>query len=355
MKSPRRRGSGKRFFKLERIMILKSQHLTALQVRLMGSSVIGETSAHIAQMENNLEELSNDPRKKYGFRVEGMFAYVAAALGKCKLIKQEDLGGICIVPDNNINIPDYRIVLLDGQLFLVEVKNRNDDNIFFKKDYIDDLKKYAQLNNCPLKIAIYWSKFKIWTLIPADSLTFSDQKCELKMDRAMAISEMAILGDQTIGTKPPLKIRLNMDATQTSELNEGGQSTVTIGGIDLFSGNKTIEDPIEQKIAFQLIMSGRWLENESVLIENNKVSSIEYSYEPEEYDKSQGFALIGELSHIISANYDLSTVREGKIERFLPQKDPENFQVLIPDDYKGKSLPLWRLILQPNKDYQSKN
>lgn len=88
-----------------------------------------------------------------------MFSYVAHTLGKCSLIKQED-SGTNYSHNTDLKIPDYKIILDTGEAFMVEVKNCNDDNIMFKKEYIKNLEEYANLTKCPLKVAIYWNKIR---------------------------------------------------------------------------------------------------------------------------------------------------------------------------------------------------
>lgn len=282
-----------------------------------------------------------------------MFAYVAGALGQCNLIKQEDSGGLLLTSDDNINIPDYRIILKSGEAFFVEVKNCDKKKITFKSEYIEKLNNYALLNNNPLKVAVYWRKLKIWTLISSEKLIFHEKKCELKIDQALAFSEMASLGDCMIGTRTPLRLRLNADPIKSSFIDENGQCQFTIFSVGIYSQNILIEDSIESNIAFQLIMAGHWSESEDVVIKNNKISYIEFTYETEIPNEGQGFSIIGNLSSIISSKYDSSTILDGKIERLSPESSPEKFGILIPDSYQGKYLPLWRFVLQPNDGYKS--
>jgi len=283
-----------------------------------------------------------------------MFAYVAGALGNCSLIKQEDGGGICLVTDDKVKIPDYRIILRDAETFLVEVKNCSDTKIFFKEDYIEGLKNYASLNKCPLKIAVYWSRGKIWSLVSPDWFVFNNNRCELNIGQAIAMSEMAKLNDRMVATTPPLALRLLMDETKTSIIDDKGNCLFSIGSVQMFCAGRQIVDKIEKDIAFQLILSAQWKEEENVEIVENKVAYIEYKYAPIETNEEQGFSMIGYLSSIISEKFNSSTVHKKKIERLAPQCDPEQFEVFIPDDYQGKVLPLWRFTIQPNKDYKPK-
>lgn len=307
-----------------------------------------------ALIEKGIDDIATQDHRKYGLRTESMFAYMAGALGNCELIKQEDGNGICLVADDTLNIPDYRVMLKDKETFFVEVKNCAETSLIFKEGYIKDLQKYADLNRIPLKLAVYWNRLKMWTLVSPDWFEFENGKFVLDLGKAMAMNEMAKLGDFMIGTKPPLVLRLAMNEAKTSNIDDNNQCVFTIGDVQMFSGGELIVDKIEQDIAFQLILSGQWQEEEHVNIENNKISYIEYEYTPLEINEKQGFNLVGFLSSVISEKYNSATTREGEVERLSPQNGPEQFQVYIPEDYKGNILHLWRLVIQPNQEYIQK-
>lgn len=63
----------------------------------------------IDTLKKALKENHKNLNLVFGKRVESMFGIVAASLGKCSLIKQED-GGEAYCNDD-ISIPDYRVVL----------------------------------------------------------------------------------------------------------------------------------------------------------------------------------------------------------------------------------------------------
>jgi Holliday junction resolvase len=308
----------------------------------------------IELLSREMSKLFSEKQRVHGFRIENMFSYVAGALGGCKLIKLEDCGSF-FAYDSNIRIPDYRIITNEGEIFLVEIKNCNNKRIEFKEKYIDELKKYASLNKIPLKIAVYWRLFKIWTLIPIDVFVFQNGKCVITIDKAIAISEMSILNDRMIATKAPLKLRLIADLQKTSDLDTAGECQFTIKNIELYSNETLISDTFESSIAFQfaiyLSQSGKWKETEKPIIKDKKVIAIEYQYEPNGESINQNFEIIGNLSSIISSKYDSSTTSNGEVTKISLDCDPMVFEIFIPNDYTGKFLPLWRFILQPNHEY----
>ena len=83
-------------------------------------------------------------------------------------------------------------------------------------------------------------------------------------------------------------------------------------------------------------------------IKNGLLEYTEFSVSPEQYDKKQGFAMLGFLSELISSNYRFLTSPEGEISQLIPKQQPDQLSVLIPSNYKGKVLKLWRFHVQPN-------
>jgi len=317
-----------------------------------GNTKLADKGELLSLLEKELKKTEDNPLLKYGFRNESMFAYVAGALGHCLLIKQEDCAGICFSSEECINIPDYRIVLIDGAGFLAEVKNCNDMKIDFKESYVNGLQRYTSLNKLPLKIAIYWRPIRSWTLIPAEKLIFTEGKSVVTFDYAFAQSEMSsLLNDRMIATTPPLKIRLVADQGKTTKLDANNQCTFVIGDVQLFCAGNLIEDEIEKSIAFHLIQFGAWNETERVQESDGVVSYIEYEYLPEEKSE-HGFDIIGSLSSIISRKFDDATICDEEVERVTPETEIRHFEIFIPENYKGNKLPLWQFCLQPNPDYK---
>lgn len=303
------------------------------------------------EFKRSLEQLSEGQRR-FGFRTESMFAYVAGAMSQCNLIKQEDCGQ-WYVDQDSYSIPDYRVFLKSGKIFLVEVKNETKKTITFKKDYLKKLKTYSDLNQLPLKIAIYWQTAGVWTFNDPSNFEDRNGKWFMSIDTAIAKSEISVLGDEMIATKPLLSIRMICDLEKTSELDDGGRCQICFSDVEHYCDGKLITNEIERKIAFQFMLSSQWNEQERIEMDGNKVSWIEYSFTPEHYDPEQGFAIVGSLSSIISLKYKRATSGDDGVHSISPANDPEDFEVFIPENYKGDALPLWRFIMQPNKNFKS--
>lgn len=188
--------------------------------RAHGLSLSDETTQEqlLHEFAQILDESKTNPIRLHGFRVEAMFSYVAAALGKCALIKEEDAGTLFTATNDKITKPDFRIITHEGDQFFVEVKSHYEDEppqpFGFQETYLQSITKYADLMGQPLKFAIYWARWRTWTLVDASKLKRGSNKVELTLPQAMKMNEMATLGDITIATVPPLAFRLYANTTK---------------------------------------------------------------------------------------------------------------------------------------------
>lgn len=300
----------------------------------------------------SLKQSKANPMLVHGLHVQSMFGYVAACLGKCAAVKEEDAGEL-YVEDTDVRPPDYRIVLDNGDEWFVEVKNCHEQGptaqYTAKDTYVRALTNYAGLFNRPLQLAIYWSRWNVWTLIPVDRLNVYGDRHSITMQQAVKISEMRMLGDLMIGTTPPLMLRLSPDPNELPSIDETGQAEFRIGNADFYCGGIRIEDKFEQRLAFYFTMFGDWPVGEpEARIENGELLSIDFVSAPEQTIPGQGFELLGSLSGAISRYYSYLTVSDQGVARLTPSQEPESLEVLVPLDYRGKHLPLWRFNMQPN-------
>src|SRR5687768_2078302 len=67
---------------------------------------------------NAMEAVRGQPNVLHGWRIQSMFAYVAASLGAVDVVKEEDAGRL-IARSENLQVPDYRLVLQDGKEYFV--------------------------------------------------------------------------------------------------------------------------------------------------------------------------------------------------------------------------------------------
>lgn len=319
-------------------------------------SVEEDANDFIERIGKSLKSSQENPNLLHGKRVESLFAHVAGALGNCRLIKQEDSGEV-FSTENNIQVPDYKIVLNDGKQYFIEVKNCHFPNIKspypLNKSYLEKLENYAVLHGTPLLFAIYFSRHNKWFLLSKSS--FMEQKNRYVIDfiNAMAKNEMSLLGDRTIATEPNLAIEFNADLSRGGTINDKGKWCVIIGVVKIYCANTELTDELEKSIAFYLMRFGSWNENEpEVLEEGDKFLGVKYTLSPDFPPEDQRFSMIGELSSMISYSYSEQTVYERSVIALDTNLDPSVFTVKIPKDYKGKNLPLWQFILQPNPDFK---
>lgn len=289
----------------------------------------------------------------HGRRIEAMFGYVAAALGQCSLIKKEDCRPV-FVKRVDVKIPDYRLVTADGAQILVEVKNCHKQEphsrFTIRSRDLDGLRAYASLVRVDLRFAIYWSRWKAWTLIAPGDLQSEGPVWVTDLDGCMQQNQMAMLGDAMFGTTPPLVCRLLTDPEQPPTVGANGQVEFTVHRVEIECAGRRVTKRDEQNIAFRFMLCGEWPDRQRALVENGKLLGIEFVAEPIHRTPKQGFEIVGTLSRMASRQFDELTAPAGAIERLEPNVgDPESWTPSVPDSYVGKDLPLWIFRQKPTE------
>lgn len=325
--------------------------------RVQGYSFDLESSKNdfIARVENAFNTTKENPITIYGRRVESMFGYIIASLGQCKLVKQEDAGDTFYSEDNEVQPPDYRVVTRENEEFLVEVKNCNltdpAKELRFQKKYLDKLIAYSNLFDTKLKFAIYWNQYNSWTFIDLTSLIENDTYFSINFMRAMKTNEMCAFGDKQIATVPPIKICLSAFKGNEQPVDQDGNALFKTDAAVMFAGGGIVKNKLEQNLAFYFMMFSEWIESRSEpVIENGKLTGIIFQCEPREPVENQEFQMLGYLSSMISSQYKLATSSGNGVALLSPKNEPNSLGIVIPDDYKGEDLKLWRFILKPNYD-----
>lgn len=305
--------------------------------------------SHVA---HEVDRALADPVLLHGQRAEAMFEAMLASLGDFRLVKPEDGGRV--LSTEPFLVPDFRVVLTSGEQWLVEVKNIYIDDPFRQQRrimtcrYRERLEAYASATGAELKLAVFWARWSMWTLVTPARFADADGNVVLDIGTAARANEFGALGDRTIGTRPPLKLRLVMDPERTSPIGENGQVEVVIGRVAMFSDEDEIIDPTEQEIAWIFMQHGEWLGSEpSPIIESDRLVAIEFSWEPEER-QNDGFEMIGTLSRVFSRYFADATLRDGAIVQLRAPHRPRWFEPLIKPGYVSKALPLWRFQLKPS-------
>lgn len=307
----------------------------------------------LAKIGESLRASVKNPNILHGKRVEALFAHVAGALGRCKFIKQEDSGAM-FSNGKNLQAPDYLLILNDGRRLMVEVKNfyNSDphDKFYLKKDYVERLENYAELHNADLRFAIYFTRMNRWVLLSKNVLMPKGTKFFTTFLHAFPRSEMIELGDRMIGTKPNIIIELVASKDVRAFITEDSEASLTVGDVRMYCAGNEILSVQEKNIAFYLIRFGRWTTDQPKgITHDEELYSVQFELYPEDgWDDTNTYAIVGELSSMVSTAYNELTTYENRVIALDVKVDPEIFKVDIPEGYKGENLPLWQFSIMPN-------
>lgn len=284
-----------------------------------------------------------------GIRAESMFEALVVSLGRVRMIKHEDAGETW-TSDVGLKVPDYRILLPNGDQFLVEVKHyyqkrRPLKSFSMSSSYVAGLRRYGDLVASPVKLAVYWAAWNLWTLVPLATCAASPTPF-LTMERAVMANEMAALGDVHLGTAFPLRLRLGVDQREPRRMNPDGTVAFTIGSVELYCADRSLTSKREISIAMFFMLYCSWEEDTMVEFEDNELAAIQFVRTPIE-DHGQGFEFLGSLSSLFSNMYTASSGGDASVDRIGINVTGGSLGALIGDDYKSSSLPLWRMRQQP--------
>jgi len=293
-----------------------------------------------------------DPAWMHGRRAEAMFEALILSLGNFRLLKAEDSGRV--FPMSNFIAPDFRVVLDDGAQWLVEVKNvyeadpSRQSRKLMDRDYHRKLAAYAKETGAELRLAVFWARWSMWTLVSPDRMADAAGNLTLDMMQAAKVNELGRLGDMTIGTRAPLRLRLVADPGRTSPIGPDGQVEITFGAVQLFCEDREILDPIERDIAWIFMEHGEWREQgPTPIIEGDRLLAIEFAWAPEE-PSDQGFDFVGTLSRMFARYYAKQTIKNSEIVQLHAPLRPDWFRPLNRANHKSQALPLWCIRLRPN-------
>lgn len=300
---------------------------------------------------SSVDHALSDDILLHGQRTEAMFEALLVALGEYRLLKAEDGGRVHSA--EGLRVPDFRVVLADGEQWLIEVKNVYEVNplvqrrLLMKRDYRQALEAYAQATGAKLKLAVFWARWSMWTLVSPERLVDDGGDLMLDMNEAMIANELGRLGDRTIGTRAPLRLRFTADPERTSEVAGDGQVTITFNGSQLLCGEDVITDPVEKEIAMIFMEHGEWAcDGPLAVLDGDRLRAVEFRWDPAE-PTDQGFDFIGSLSRMFARYYAGETMKDRSIVQLRAPLRPGWFAPLIRADHVSDALPLWRFTLQP--------
>jgi hypothetical protein len=306
----------------------------------------------LAQVARDVVDQRNRPTVVYGYRTQSMFAYVAASLGGCTAIVEEDSGDF-FASNPQLLRPDFRVLTTRGKQYFVEVKNfhQGDAKTPFriKQDYIARLRAYAKLFSLPLRVAIYWSQWGLWTLVGEDAFVTSGAHLIVDLPRAYQHDEMVVLGDELIGIPYPLAFRVYTDPTKPRAVRVGEPFEITIQRCAMVVREHEILDALERKLAIYFMMYGTWDENDEPMhVENGEAIYFDFQVgSASARDAGEQFAIVGSLSQLASRQYREHTANNEAVQQLRPDIEPARLGIRIPAGYAGKVLKMCRLRIQP--------
>lgn len=168
----------------------------------------------MADARPRLEAALSDSTLIHGSRTERLFEATVLTLGQFRMFKTEDVGRVHGAGTSRA--PDFRAVLGDGEQWLIEVKNVRcrkplRQRTSMSAAYLGSLQAYADMVGTPLKLAIFWSLWNIWTIVSPDRFRRPDGGLRISMQDAVMANEFGRLGEVIIMTRPPLRLVLDAD------------------------------------------------------------------------------------------------------------------------------------------------
>lgn len=309
----------------------------------------------LAQVDSGLTRALDSEATLHGIRVQSMFGGMVANLDSVQLIKQEDAGDCYFQSDEEILVPDFRVVTDKGQSLLIETKNHYSKDPMrryrIRTTDLQALGRYADLVTTPLRLAIYWAHWNLWTVSDPKRFTVEGNYSQIEFLQAMKENEMASLGDYSIGTTYPLTLRLAAALDKPRSISPEGRVEMIIGAVQISAADAILEDRTERNIALYLMMYGKW-QYDGGHIEVDEAglpTAAVHTSTPEEPTPGQGFEIVGAVSSLYSQHYNSLTLDEGRVLR-LNVQDPTVLAPVIPRELEKKQLPLWRFVQRPNYD-----
>ena len=236
-------------------------------------------------------------------------------------------------------------MLGDGEQWLVEVKNVRSQEPFKQKTqmsaaYLASLQMYADMVGTPLKLAIFWSLWNIWTVISPDRFRRPNGGLRVTMKDAVLANESGRLGEVIIMTKPPLRLVLGAATDMPRSLSAEGLANFIIGSAKLYSGDVELTDPKDRKLAEVLLFYGEWsTEGPLAITDGGEFAGVQFVATPEE-PSDQGWDGIGWASRIFSRYYAAQTIDGDQVIQLHGETAPEWFAPLSDWNFKNSKLPL---------------
>lgn len=304
----------------------------------------------LADARTELGDALANPILLHGLRAESLFEATVLSLGSYRLFKTEDIGRVHA--DAQYRAPDFRILLEDGEQWLVEVKNvwrkdPTDQSIVLKPDYYESLRRYADALATPLRLAIFWSRWRLWTVIDPTRFLQADGSVAIEMMAAMAVTEFSRLGDRGIFLSAPLRLVLEKQVTLPPGSDASAFEERLVQVARIFHGEDELFDPRDRRLAVILLLYGTWeLSHRVELDSDDRPIRIEMTAAPEEFDEELGIASLGFTSRVFTDYFATHTLEGDQIVQLRDDAAPEWFAPLHEWDFGTSRLPFRLIAMQ---------
>lgn len=203
-----------------------------------------------------------------------------------------------------------------------------------------------------MKLAVYWSQWNVWTLVPLSVLK-AGGRSSLSLPRAIKANEMGILGDLHVATRFPLRIRIVADPAHKRTVADDGEVAFRIARVEMYCADQRLTGR-DWNIAMWFMLYGNWEEDATAEITDGELVAVNVTRTPQE-DHHQGLESVGTLSGLFSSMYLSSTSDADRVTRLGINVVGGSLGSLIPDDYQSDKLPLWGMkqIAEPRRSRRS--
>jgi hypothetical protein len=261
---------------------------------------------------------------------EVLFEKVVAGLGVVDVLKREDAGEVS-ARTGHAEAADFRVVLPDGEQFLVEIVTTAHRTIRLPQRRLAALREYAEKVRVPLRVATFWRALGLWTLTPIAAL---NREGKLPMGDALMWNDMVRLGDYMLGTVFPLQLRL------VSKPADGGKRR--IASAEFLAGNVEVANREDRQLALFLMLFGDWDVSIPTMPAPNVAAVMDFIAQPRKRaNVAQEFEMVGHASTLLS-RYFAQVAKDTEARAFVP---PDFAQIVA--DHQSEALPLWRFQIEP--------
>ncbi|MER8808251.1 hypothetical protein [Mesorhizobium australicum] len=301
-----------------------------------------------ADIAPRLRAAIKDRNLVYGMRAERLFEAMVVSLGKFRLFKSEDNG--VVHGAESFRAPDFRVVMENGEQWLIEVKNVHRADPFDQVDeqgaaYLASLRRYSDAVGVPLLIAHFWSRWGMWTLVEVDRFVTKDGGLKVEMAKAFPYSRLGDLGDVSINLPGPLQFTVSFEPAQTDGSEQQPRPTAV-----MYREGELLTDVRDQNLAMILLQFGEWPLTgpiEEDVGDGGRL--VHFKAEPEE-PSGQGFDGIGFASRIFARFYREDTSAGDQVTQLNGESRPEWFSPLAQWDFQTSKLGLRILRMQARVD-----